>query len=561
MTKQMNSAAPKAAITYLLVSNSYEVKDLELSLNLLQDNLSFINKYPIIVFHERLDKKDIDQITKSFSFNIHFEKVTWDKKLFDEKPDYHQEYLSMNCHHIVSTKTHMHPILDKYEYIMCLDPDSFIIGKMKHDPFVLMSKEGYTYSTINAFKHKKNSEYESCKKTRRYINERSIKPTFFSDFLSGLQQSEEICYSGFDILKLDFWRSSNIDIYSDFICSIDSSKESTESETFIPLIAASVFVPSDKVYYFKDIPYWYRGCISNFSLDIHHRTKLAIAKMKMVKYLSTFSERFCTIGKRRPASYRSEIGVFQYKGFEFYYNTEGVRAGLMEDKNWTYDEEITEAIVSELRKSNHCTFVDIGAHLGFITLNVVSVLENVKIYAFEPGPFQNALFERTIKANGLEEQVTLFKEALSKETGKSSFCCQELPDADWSMGNGLIDTKRGKGLQKSIEVTVETLDHWWEREGKPCVGVIKMDTEGAEYWILQGGIEFLSSCKPIIILEIQPLNLHAYPHNAKDVFLWLSENNYRIETMDGIQVTPLNFKDTLRTHENFIARHRHSGSG
>jgi FkbM family methyltransferase len=107
----------------------------------------------------------------------------------------------------------------------------------------------------------------------------------------------------------------------------------------------------------------------------------------------------------------------------------------MKSGDWSYEEEISLAIITELAKSDAPTFLDIGAHTGFMTLNVLAKIPFAHVFAFEPGILQSSLFEKTIEAeaNNLKDKVTLYKEALGCKTGTISFSCQESPDADWSM--------------------------------------------------------------------------------------------------------------------------------
>lgn len=123
-------------------------------------------------------------------------------------------------------------------------------------------------------------------------------------------------------------------------------------------------------------------------------------------------------------------------------------------------------------------------------------------------------------------------------------------------GDGFLDTGRaGKGSITKVSMT--TLDNWWLNANKPKVNVLKSDAEGAELWILQGGIEFISHCKPVIFLEIYPPNLKPYPYSAHDILFWLNANNYNLETLSGQIIDPHNFPDYLETEITFMARYNH----
>lgn len=292
------------------------------------------------------------------------------------------------------------------------------------------------------------------------------------------------------------------------------------------------------------------------SEDINLSTKLEILRLKTMAFIKKLLN---ALNLSKPSEKSAKLpdidfGIFNYQGFIFYYNKDGIRANLLRSGEWSYDEDVTPVISDVLSKAERPIFMDIGAHTGFMTLNVLVKFPSAQVFAFEPGRYQSTLFEKTIDANNLKNKVTLYKEALGRETGTTSFVSQESPDADWSMNNGLFDTGRGLGRQKQISVHVQTLDNWWKVAGQPKVNVVKMDTEGAELWILQGGTEFISTCKPTILLEINPLNLHVYPYEARDILKWFNLNNYYIETIGKERVTMERLKHFLKNNELFIAR-------
>ena len=243
---------------------------------------------------------------------------------------------------------------------------------------------------------------------------------------------------------------------------------------------------------------------------------------------------------------------FNYKGLVLYYDPTGVRSRLIRAGTWTYEEAITRLIVGELALFNAPTMLDIGAHIGFMILNVVASVPDTRIFAFEPGPRQFSLLERTIRANGLQERVTLYNQAVSRETGMVPFACQQkFPVADYSMGDGLLNTQRW-GKAKTIQVRAQRLDDWWRMCGEPEINVMKIDAEGAELWILEGAIACLSCCRPLIVLELQPENLRAYPYDAKDVAIWLSDNGFRLMGMAGERIADI--EDYLSSAETIVAK-------
>jgi hypothetical protein len=120
-------------------------------------------------------------------------------------------------------------------------------------------------------------------------------------------------------------------------------------------------------------------------------------------------------------------------------------------------------------------------------------------------------------------------------------------------GDGFEDTGRA-GPTRNIRVRCETLDEWWQSNGKPNVTVIKIDTEGSEFLVLKGASMLLHECQPIILMEIWPENIKAYPFRVEDILIWLNEKKYQLNTLDGDPVNLSNLKNYIGFHEFFVAR-------
>lgn len=239
---------------------------------------------------------------------------------------------------------------------------------------------------------------------------------------------------------------------------------------------------------------------------------------------------------------------FMYKGFIVYY-TRGMSLveKILHEK--TYEPEVTWQILNYLKRKNNKVFIDIGANIGLITLNVLHSFPDTKIFAFEPGPFQYDLFTKTIRKNDLTGKVVHYNLALSSKIGKSEFA---IHDSKHSSGDGFFDTGRA-GKTNTITVNVDTLDNWWVENNKLEVDVIDIDAEGSEYWILQGAKDFLLKCRPVLILEISEENVDVYPHDPSDLLNLLRKCNYILKTFGGIEVNDENLPYYINHTENFVA--------
>ena len=246
------------------------------------------------------------------------------------------------------------------------------------------------------------------------------------------------------------------------------------------------------------------------------------------------------------------LNKIKYLNFDVYYSRSNglinrIRFG---NPDRIYERELSEKIVSELSNRNGKVFLDVGANIGLISLYVASKLPTTKIYAFEPGYIQSTLFGITIFANRLDNRVKLYNKALDYSPGLRKFAVHN--DINNS-GDGFIDTKRGGDIEIT-EIETTTLDIWWNENKKPLVDVIKIDTEGAELWILKGGIEFIKACRPVIFLEISILNLKNYPHKPLDMYEWFEIQGYELYTVSNIKCSRDNFEKVVSSEDSFFAR-------
>ena len=274
----------------------------------------------------------------------------------------------------------------------------------------------------------------------------------------------------------------------------------------------------------------------------------------LINKLIVFCDRICVDPIRRLTEpLVGKTKVYSYRGHKIAYERFGVRRYKLRDPDWRYEPAVTDIIVKRLRKVDKPIFIDIGSHIGFISLNILKEVPSAKIFAFEPGNRQRELFEQTIKLNNIEDAIALSSYALGEESGTLDFICQkQWPEADDSMGNGFVDTKRWTKTTR-CKVQVETLDNWWNSVGNIQVDAIKIDTEGAELYVLRGGQALISALKPLIVLEIQPLNLRAYPYDPEDIFDWLFANSYTLHDMNGYVVHKSTIGEAASVNEMFVA--------
>jgi FkbM family methyltransferase len=151
------------------------------------------------------------------------------------------------------------------------------------------------------------------------------------------------------------------------------------------------------------------------------------------------------------------------------------------------------------------TFVDVGAHVGLLTLaGARAVGPSGKVLAIEPVPLSFELLSRTLAINGLLHRVEVKRQAAGARRERCAFFVGSV------LGHSSLI--RGDALSAAstveIEVEVSPLDDLVERRER--VDVVKIDVEGAELAVLEGMTRVIADNPELaIIAEFGPSHLKA----------------------------------------------------
>jgi len=128
------------------------------------------------------------------------------------------------------------------------------------------------------------------------------------------------------------------------------------------------------------------------------------------------------------------------------------------------------------RLSGEPVVLDLGANLGVFSLLAAAANDKARIFAYEPGPANQRMFELNRLANpGVADRIELRGEAVGGETRGTKFFYDEAnPQASG------ICYVRGKTIDVQVRAFVEVL------QSLPGpVDVAKIDIEGAEFELLE----------------------------------------------------------------------------
>lgn len=174
---------------------------------------------------------------------------------------------------------------------------------------------------------------------------------------------------------------------------------------------------------------------------------------------------------------------------------------------------------------------DIGANIGYYSL--LATKKGATAYAFEPSPQILPWLDENIQLNKMESRVTVVKEAVSDRDGEITF----YPHREGNFGVGKIFEDKTPATRSAsappVIVKTRTLDHFAEQLGvRP--NLIKMDIEGAEYFILNNPPALLRGDNaPTLFIEFHPDAIVALGGSTEALMQGLINIGYRRYRIGG----------------------------
>jgi FkbM family methyltransferase len=154
-------------------------------------------------------------------------------------------------------------------------------------------------------------------------------------------------------------------------------------------------------------------------------------------------------------------------------------------------------------------FIDVGANTGLYTLMAAAVSRAVHVIAFEPMTEAFASLEHNVQLNEkAASQITLVKAALSGAAGTMQFY-ETINDMGFLSTSSTLELDHAKAIgtdYRMTEVAAVTLDAWSAAHGVESASLIKIDAEGHEQSVIEGGRKFLAKVRPIIVVELLQTN-------------------------------------------------------
>lgn len=169
--------------------------------------------------------------------------------------------------------------------------------------------------------------------------------------------------------------------------------------------------------------------------------------------------------------------------------------------------------------------IDVGAHIGTLTIPLARRLEDGHVLAVEGHPATAAVLRHNVAANGLADRIRVRNAIVGP--GGSDVVHPHLATGNTG-ATSFRPTVRSVG---DAQPTVR-LDDLWAAEDLPLPTILKVDVEGAELQVL-GGADDLVAARPILLLEVAQAQLATHGDSIEALQVWLDERDYTLLVSAG----------------------------
>ena len=195
-----------------------------------------------------------------------------------------------------------------------------------------------------------------------------------------------------------------------------------------------------------------------------------------------------------------------------------------------WEEHTTNIIKDKIKKG--MVALDIGASSGVHALRMASL--GAMTYAFEPSNWMYQNLVHNISLNKFDN-IKPEKIALSNFIGKGKIESTE---------HGKL---RGRITEPEIDIKYDTVDNYYKRNKIKRLDFIKIDTDGFEVKIIEGGIKTIKKYYPWMVIEFRPSLFDGLIDILKDLGykFYKIESGEEYKTIGEIRIDTKGVKNVL----------------
>jgi transketolase len=202
--------------------------------------------------------------------------------------------------------------------------------------------------------------------------------------------------------------------------------------------------------------------------------------------------------------------------------------------------------------------LDIGANAGFVALRLARAVQDraAVVHAFEPVPSTFSELCQNLSLNATRARVVAHPFALGESRGQVTFYVPAFQGSVAASAQPLFTADDNR----AVEVDMTTLDEFAAREGLERIDLVKCDVEGAELFVLRGGMQTLSRTRPVLMLEMLRKWARAHGYHPNAILALLAPLGYRCFSLgtDGLVEHDQIDESTAPTNFFFLDPVRHA---
>jgi|GEM_PF-2793234 len=206
-----------------------------------------------------------------------------------------------------------------------------------------------------------------------------------------------------------------------------------------------------------------------------------------------------------------------------------------------------------LIRSNYTVF-DVGSHIGIVACYLCKIVgENGSVHSFEPFPDSYNRLNENIVINDYKN-IKTNQVAISDKIGNQIFYYEP---SNWEL-NSLGSVSNGSNrLNKKINVEVNTIDNYCEKNKISKINFLKIDTEGYEINVLRGSEKMLKNKSiDLIQFEISKIPLESLDRRPDEIILFLKDKGYFVYEYLESENKFHKINDIVTDYDNYYASYK-----
>ena len=177
--------------------------------------------------------------------------------------------------------------------------------------------------------------------------------------------------------------------------------------------------------------------------------------------------------------------------------------------------------------------IDVGAHVGAFSREIIESGLYGRVVAFEPNPANLVELDALAATQGA---LTVVRMGVGAVEGMADFHHDDNTATGSMLAYG--HNYQSAGVARKMRVPVTTLDSYLARDpARAPVALIKIDTQGHDLAVIQGAGATLASDRPVVIAELIYLPLYAGQSTPESIFAAMDAQGYETYTLFNIHAT------------------------